>query len=233
MRLAAVLLTLVASSALAQGASPAPAKAPAAKAPAARPAETKPAETKPAQRATEAKQDESSILTVRCMDDCSVRVDGAAGMRRDPRTWEFKNVTPGQHRIEVTGGLITRPLFNGYADVPGGMRVVAQIDSNKRLTIIERTPLTQEKEAKASGTEPSLLNVRCAKPCTVSVDGARKGAGQSQLVVARDVPPGERSVEVKFTLGKTVRMSLDVPAGSEVFVTATESGIHITNTRPL
>lgn len=205
MRLAVVLLTLAASSALAQGTAPAQAKA-----------------------------GQNSTLTVRCMDDCTVRVDGKAGMRKDPRTWEFKDVAPGQRRVEASGGFLNRPLYNGYADVPAGMNVMAQISSGKKLTITESTPLTQKKEAKPTGTDPSVLTVRCPKSCTVSVDGARKGAGQSQLVVIRDVTPGEHTVEIKFVLGtKLVRSTLDIPSGSEVFATATEGGITITNSKPL
>jgi hypothetical protein len=235
MRLAAVLLVLAASSALAQGTPPAPAKAADTKAPEAKPAETKPAEAKPDEaKPAEAASSENSTLTVRCMDDCSVRVDGKAGLRKDPATWEFKDVAPGQRRIEASGGFLNRPLYSGYADIPGGMKVTAQIDSNKRLTITERTPLGQTKEAKTAGGAPSVLTIRCTKNCTVSVDGNRKGASQTQLVVIRDVTPGDHNVEVKFVLGtKVVRSVLNIPAGSEVFATATESGLNITNSKPL
>lgn len=206
MRLPVVLFTLLATPALAADAPP----------------------------AAKGKEGETSTFTVRCMDDCSVRVDGKAGMRKDPRTWEFKDVPAGQRRVEATGGFLNRPLYSGYADVPGGMKVMSQIDSNKRLTITERTPLTEEKEKKVTGGAPSVLTVRCPKSCTVSVDGTRKGAGQSQLVVVRDVTPGEHAIEVKFVLGtKVARTTLTIPAGSDVFATATESGITITNSKPL
>jgi hypothetical protein len=215
MRLAAVLLLLAASSSLAQGAPPAEAK----------PAEAKPAEAKPAG---------SSTMTVRCIEDCTVRVDGQYGLRKDTSTWEFKDVPAGQRRVEVTGGIFNRPLFNGYADVPAGMKVTAMISSTKKLTITESTPLSKEKDAKATGTAPSTLSVRCPKACTVSIDGTRKGAGQSQLVVIHDVAPGDHNVEVKFILGtRAVRTVLNIPAGSEVFATATESGLSITNSKPL
>ncbi|HYI01980.1 hypothetical protein [Hyalangium sp.] len=220
MRLAAALLALVASAALAQGTPPAQAKPP----------DAKPAETQPA----EVKSGENSTLTVRCMDDCSVRVDGKAGLRKAPNIWEFKDVSPGQRRIEANGGFLNRPLYNGYAEVPGGMQVTAQVDSNKRLTITDRIPLGEVKEAKAAAGGPSVLTIRCTKNCTVSLDGARKGASQAQLVVIRDVPPGDRNIEVKFVLGtKVVRSLLAIPADSEVFVTATESGLNITNSKPL
>lgn len=213
MRLAAVLLALATSSALAQGTPPTPAKAAEPPGPG---------------------HGEHSTLTVRCMDECSVRVDGKAGRRKDPATWEFMDVAPGQHRIEATGGFLNRPLYNGYAEIPGGMKVTAQIDSKKRLTITERTPLTEVKKAQAEGGAASVLTIRCPKNCTVSVDGTRKGAGQAKLVVVRDVPPGEHNVEVKFVLGtKVVRSVLNIPAGSEVFATATESGLSITNSKPL
>jgi hypothetical protein len=39
---------------------------------------------------------------------------------------------------------------------------------------------------------------------------------------------------VKFVLGtKVVRSVLNIPAGSEVFAVATESGLNITNSKPL
>jgi len=235
MRLAAALLTLVASSALAQGTPPAQAKPAEAKPSEAKPAEAKPAATKPAEaKPAEGKPGESSSLTVRCMDDCSVRVDGKAGLRKAPNIWEFKDVPSGQRRIEATGGFLNRPLYNGYAEIPGGMQVTAQVDSNKRLTITDRIPLGETKAAKAATGGPSVLTIRCAKNCTVSIDGTRKGANQSQLVAIRDVTPGEHNVEVKFVLGtKVVRSMLNIPADSEVFVTATESGLNITNSKPL
>jgi hypothetical protein len=161
-------------------------------------------------------------------------VDGKAGLRKDPATWEFKDVAPGQRRIEASGGFLNRPLYNGYADIPGGMKVTALIDSNKRLTITERTPLGAKQEAKVAEGAPSALTIRCIKNCTVTLDGARKGAAQSQLVVIRDVTPGEHILEVKFVLGtKMVRSVLNIPAGSEVFATATENGLNITNSKPL
>lgn len=210
MRLAPVLVLLVATSSFAQGAPPAQPQAP------------------------EAKAEGASTLTVRCIEDCSVRVDGKFGMRKDPSTWEFKDVPAGQRRVEVTGGIFNRPLYNGYADVPAGMKVTAMISSTKKLTITDRTPLAPETDAKATGTAPSNLSVRCPKACTVSIDGTRKGAGQSQLVVIRDVTPGDHNVEVKFVLGtKAVRTVLNIPAGSEIFATATENGISITNSKPL
>lgn len=215
MRLAAVLLLLAASSSLAQGTPPAKPQAP----------EAKPAESTASGPST---------LTVRCTEDCTVRVDGKAGLRKDTSTWEFKDVPPGQRRVEVTGGIFNRPLYNGYAEVPAGVRVTAMISSTKKLTLTDSTPLSQEQDATATGTAPSTLSVRCPKACTVTIDGTRKGAGQSQLVVIRDVTPGEHNVEVKFVLGtKAVRTVLTIPAGSEVFATATESGLNITNSKPL
>jgi hypothetical protein len=215
MRLAPLLLLLAASPSLAQGTPAAQPQAP----------EAKPAEPQASGR---------SVLTVRCNEDCTVRMDGKAGMRKDSSTWEFKDVPAGQRRVEATGGLFNRPLFAGYADVPAGMKVTAMISSgSKRLTITERTPASQEKDSKPTGTAPSILNVRCPKACTLSMNGARKGAGQSQLVVVHEVAPGEHNVEIKFVFGKAVRTILTVPAGSEVFATATESGISITNSKPL
>ena len=47
-------------------------------------------------------------------------------------------------------------------------------------------------------------------------------------------PRAITSCEAKFVLGtKLVRSKLTIPADSEVFITATESGLNITNTKPL
>jgi hypothetical protein len=220
MRLTAVLLALVASAALAQGTPPEQPQAP----------ESKPAETKP----PEAQAGGHSIFVVRCTEDCTVRVDGKGGLRQAPNSWEFKDVAPGQRRVEVSAGLLNRPLYNGYADIPADMKVMVLVDGSKRMTITERTPLGQEKQAQAAIGEPSVLNVRCPKQCALSIDGLRKGPANAQLVVVRDVQPGQRNVEVKLVLGtKVVRALLNIPAASEVFATATEHGITITNSKPL
>ncbi|WP_224245141.1 hypothetical protein [Hyalangium gracile] len=230
MRLAAVLFTLVASSALAQGTPSAPARPADAKAAPAKPADARPTEA----AAPEGKPGATSTVIVRCTDDCTVKLDGKGGVRQATNSWEFKDVAPGQRRVEANGGFLNRPLYSGFADIPGGMKVTAQIDSNKRLTITERVPLGQEPVAKPVSGAPSVLSVRCPKQCSVSIDGLRKGAANSQLVVVRDVPPGDHDVEVKFVLGsKAVRTKLTIPASSEVFATATEGGISITNSKPL
>jgi hypothetical protein len=240
MRLATCIVALVASSALAQGAPPAQAKTPEAKPADAKAAPAKAPEAKaPPAKPTEAKAPEgtpgaNSTLIVRCTDDCTVRVDGKAGLRQASNSWEFKDVAPGQRRVEATGGFLNRPLYNGYADIPGGLKLTAQVDSNKHFTITERAPLGKEPEARPVTGAPSVLSVRCPKQCSVSIDGLRKGAANSQIVVVRDVPPGEHAVMVQFVLGtKTVNSKLNIPAASEVFATATEGGITITNSKPL
>ncbi len=220
MRLAAVVAVLVTSSALAQGTPAAQAKPPA----------SKPAAAKPAEGAAGT----PSTVIVRCTDDCTVKIDGKSGVRQAANNWEFKDVQPGQRRVDATGGFLNRSLYGGFADIPAGMKVQVQIDGSKRLTITERTPLGQEKEVKPATGEPSMLTVRCPKQCSVSIDGLRKGAANSQVVAVRDLPPGEHDIEVKFVLGtKMVRTKLNIPAASEVFATATEGGISITNTKPL
>ena len=173
-------------------------------------------------------------LLVRCMDDCTVRVDGKAGVRQDARTWEFRDLEPGQRRVEAKGGLFNRPLFTGFADVAAGMKAKAQIDSSRRLTITESEPLRDEKAMKFAAGAPGQLQVRCPKHCTVTVNGVRKGAEAAQLVTVRDLEPGLYKVEAKFRLGtKVVRAEIPVQAGTEVFATATESGLSVTNTQAL
>lgn len=239
MRLATVIVALVASSALAQGAPPAQAKTPAAKPADTKAAPAKPADTKappakpPETKAPEGTPGANSSLIVRCSDDCTVRVDGKGGLRQAANSWEFKDVAPGQRRVEATGGFLNRPLYNGYADIPGGLKLTAQIDTNKHFTITERAPLGKEPEVKPVTGDPSVITVRCPKQCSVSIDGLRKGAANSQMVVVRDVPPGEHAVMVQFLFGKTVNSKLTIPAASDVFATASEGGITITNSKPL
>lgn len=176
----------------------------------------------------------NGALVVRCMDDCTVRVDGKAGVRQDARTWEFRDLEPGQRRVEAKGGLFNRPLFTGFADVAPGMKAKAQIDSSRRLTITESEPLRDEKAMKFAAGAPGQLQVRCPKHCTVTVNGVRKGAEASQLITVRDLAPGLYKVEAKFRLGtKVVRAEIPVQAGTEVFATATESGLSVTNTQAL
>jgi hypothetical protein len=224
MRLAAVLLTLVASSALAQGAAPAQPQTPEAKAPEASAPQAPAPESKPAGNST---------LIVHCTEECNVRVEGKMGLRKDPSTWEFRDVAPGKRRLDATGRFLNRPLYSGYVEVPASMKVTAQIDHQKRLTLTERTPLAEHQTAEAAAGPSSVLTVRCPKACTVTVDGTRRGAVQTQPIVVRSLTPGEHTVEVSFLLGKVARTKLDIPAASEVFATATESGITVTNTRPL
>ncbi len=168
-----------------------------------------------------------SVAIVKCRDACTVLLDGKRGLRRDTRTWEFRDVAPGNRRVEATGGLFDRQQFVGYVDVPGGAEVTIQADAKGRVLLTEQRERTS--------AETSLLHVRCPKPCTVMLDGQRRGTSNAANLSIRDVPPGAHALEVDFTVGGEVRRStVDVPAGHEVFVTASEDrGVQVTNSKPL
>lgn len=170
---------------------------------------------------------EKSVAVVHCTEECTVLLDGRSGVRRDKWTWEFRDVEPGRRRVEATG-LIDRPLFLDYVDMPAGSEVKLYGDSKGKVT------LTDRKELRAAGTK-SRLNVRCQKPCTVTLDGTRRGTSDASIVVLEDVKPGPHELQVDFPVGKRMRRTtLQVSAGSEVFITASEgSGFQVTNTKPL
>ncbi|NTX53301.1 hypothetical protein [Myxococcus sp. CA039A] len=178
-----------------------------------------------------------SVAIVRCLEDCAVMLDGQRGTRRDERTWEFRNVEPGKRRVEGTAELLQRKLFASYIDVPAGTEARYQGDSKGRVILTEHWALADVEEAreKAGLADASRLHVRCLKSCEVSLDGARKGDEGGSGGVIQDVKPGRRELKVMFTLGKQQRrLTLDVPARSEVFITASEGGgLQVTNTKPL
>ncbi|MCY1018222.1 hypothetical protein [Pyxidicoccus sp. MSG2] len=176
---------------------------------------------------------EKSVAIVRCPENCTVLLDGRRGLGRDGRTWEFKDVKPGRRRVEANAALLNRRLFVGYVEVPAGARVTFYGDSKGNLRLTEDRSLEAAEQAREGGG--SHLNVRCQKPCTVSLDGARRGSSNATSVVIRDVEPGAHDLEVVFTVGRSRRRTtLDVSEGSELFITASEGeGFQVTNTKPL
>ena len=191
------------------------------------------AEPKPPTPASTSKA--PSVATVKCQDDCTVLLDGKRGLRRDNRTWEFRDVAPGQRRVEGSGGVFNRRQFVGYVEVPGGSEVTIQGDSKGRVTLTDQKDLEAAKPPEAPAATTSRVHVRCTKPCTVMMDGQRRGTSNATNLSLRDVPPGEHALEVDFTVGGKLRRStLAVPAGHELFVTASEEhGLQVTNTKPL
>ncbi|MBZ4417629.1 hypothetical protein [Myxococcus sp. RHSTA-1-4] len=195
------------------------------------------AEGEGAKSRTETGAGEKSVAIVRCPEDCTVLLDGRRGLRRDDRTWEFKDVEPGRRRVEAHGGLLNQRLFLGYVEIPAGTEATLYGDSkgNVKLTNHRSVSAAEKARAEAGRKVESHLNVRCQKPCTVSLDGTRRGASNTTSVVLTDVKPGAHDLEVVFTIGKTRRRAtLEVPARSEMFVTVSEGGgIQVTNTKAL
>jgi hypothetical protein len=177
---------------------------------------------------------EKSVAIVRCQEDCTVRLDGRQGLRRDGRTWEFRDVEPGQRRVEAHGGVLRQRLFLDYVDMPAGAVATFHGDSKGNVKLTEHRSLEAVEQARKQATA-SQLHVRCLKACTVSLDGTRRGGSDTTGLVITDVKPGTHALEVVFTLGKARRRAtLELPASSGMFITASEGGgIQVTNTKPL
>ncbi|WP_164021517.1 hypothetical protein [Pyxidicoccus trucidator] len=191
---------------------------------------------KPRAKAGGAESLEKSVAIVRCPEDCTVLLDGRRGQRRDGRTWEFKDVEPGRRRVEAHGGLFNRRLFVDYVELPAGAEAMLYGDSrgNVKLTDHKSLDAVERARKRAGLGEASHLNVRCQKSCTVLLDGERRSSSSATSVVITDVKPGSHDLEVVFAIGKgRKRTTLEVPASSELFITASESGgIQVTNTKP-
>lgn len=194
-----------------------------------------PAARQPA-AAKEPRAGKHSRVTVRCSEECTVRLARQVGRRLSPQLWEFTDVEPGTQRLDATGKVlfVDKPLYGGYVEVPAGVHLELLVDSRNRVTVTNTGPLTAEPSHEVSKVgAPSVLNLRCKRACTLLVDRVRRGASSSQSVVVPDLQPGTHELEVQFILGRTARGSVDVPPGSEVFVYATDSGLQVTNTVPL
>ncbi|HSP77300.1 MAG TPA: hypothetical protein VLQ93_02135 [Myxococcaceae bacterium] len=175
-----------------------------------------------------------TTVKVRCPEDCSVKLDGKTGLRLSDDHWEFKDVEPGKRRIEVKG-LLGRHLASGYADIPKAAGVSVFLDHRGRFGVRKEEASTSPAPRKGTkGGKASVLHIRCQKPCRISVDHIRKGGSQStHSVTVRDVEPGTRLVEASFLLGATRRENIEVPPGSDVYLMASDSGLKVTNSRPL
>ncbi|MFY0568877.1 hypothetical protein ACN28E_34340 [Archangium lansingense] len=183
---------------------------------------------------------EGTTLRVRCVETCTVLLEGKPGRRLHGSQWdwEFSDVSAGKRRIEVKG-ILGRSLATSYIDIPAVPEVSVYVDMKGRVTV---SPVASSSPAAPSPVPPeepkrdedSVLHVRCQKPCTVSVDYVRRPSGDSHTVIVHGVKPGPHRVEVSFVLGSGARReSIDVPPASEVFVYAAETGLQVTNTRPL
>jgi hypothetical protein len=176
-----------------------------------------------------------TTVKVRCPEKCSVLLEGKAGRRLDDALWEFQDVEPGKRRVEVKG-LLGRHLAAGHADIPKAPAVTLFVDHKGRLSVSrdkeEAAPASAAAQKK-KGASPSVLHVRCHKPCVVAVDNVRKNSSNTQAVTVREVEPGSHQVEARFVLGATRRATIEVPPGSEVYLMASDAGVQVTNTRPM
>lgn len=175
-----------------------------------------------------------SFVRVKCPQDCSVRAGGGTGRRVSSQLWEFSDVAPGKVRFDIEG-FATIPIASGYLDVPAGSDVEVLVSRNRLTlgTVTARAAPPSPTEGAAPATAPGILRMSCQKPCTVLVDGQRRtGENQTGQVTISNVTPGTRQVYVKF-IGGSAQSSIDVAPDTEVFVFAQDSGLRVTNTRPL
>jgi len=146
--------------------------------------------------------------------------------------WEFTDVPPGKTRFDIEG-FASINIASGYLDIPAASEVEV-IVSRSRLALGSVTPrVAPIAKNGALSTAPSLFRLNCQKPCTVSVDGARRtGENQTGQLTIGNVAPGTRQVSVKF-FGGSAQASVDVAPDTEVFLFAQESSVRVTNTKPL
>lgn len=174
-----------------------------------------------------------SLVRVKCPSDCSVRVGGGVGRRVSAQLWEFSDVPPGKTRFDIEG-FASINIASGYLDVPASSDVEV-IVSRSRLALGTVTPRAVPMVGNNGvlSTAPGMLRLTCQKPCTVSVDGARRtGENQTGQLTIGNVAPGTRQVFVKF-FGGSAQSAVEVPPDSEVFLFAQESSLRVTNTKPL
>ncbi|MDP1922795.1 MAG: hypothetical protein Q8L14_41515 [Myxococcales bacterium] len=175
----------------------------------------------------------TSLVRVKCPSDCSTRVGGGVGRRMNSQLWEFSDVPAGKTRFDIEG-FASINIASGYLDIPASSEVEV-IVSKSRLALGSVTPRAAPQLTKngALSTAPSMFRLNCQKPCTVSVDGARRtGENQTGQLTIGNVAPGTRQVYVKF-FGGSAQTSVEVAPDTEVFLFAQESSLRVTNTRPL
>lgn len=195
---------------------------------------------------------QKSTVRVQCVEDCKVKLDGTYGLRSDSRRWEFRYVSAGSHRVEATG-LLDRPLFTGFAEVPAATAITFQVQP-KRLVKMSAEPLAAAPARESSSALPadagaapapgagparaepvpvtSRLHVRCDRPCSVTVDGLRKGSTGSGVSI--ELPAGVHQIEARSQLNEVIgRGSVEVPPASEVFTLAGKQEVRVINVKPL
>ena len=173
-----------------------------------------------------------SLVRVKCPSDCSARVGGGVGRRVSSQLWEFSDVPPGKTRFDIEG-FASINIASGYLDIPATSEVEVVVSRN-RLALGTITPrVAPVANNGVLSTAPGMLRLTCQKPCTVSVDGARRtGENQTGQLTIGNVAPGTRQVFVKF-FGGSAQSAVQVPPDSEVFLFAQESSLRVTNTKPL
>ncbi|EPX63569.1 hypothetical protein D187_005976 [Cystobacter fuscus DSM 2262] len=186
---------------------------------------------------------EGTTLRIRCVETCTVLLEGKPGRRLHdaPWDWEFKDVAPGKRRLEVKG-FLGRSLATRYLDIPDVPETSVYVDAKGGLLVSPRESSSPKSGAGSRPVAPvarkkeagSILHVRCQKSCSVAVDHVRRPSDDGRTAIVHGLVPGTHQVEAELLFGGGVRRaSIEVPPASEVFVYAAGSGLQVTNTRPL
>jgi hypothetical protein len=174
-----------------------------------------------------------SLVRVTCQSDCSVTVAGQRGRRVTSQKHEFDGVAAGRNRFEIEG-------FAGISiaavtlDIPPASEVDVSLKGERfRIEATRpRVAATSAAAGKPAG-KPSVVRVTCQQPCTVLVDG-KKRTGELQVgtLLLGSIDPGPRVVTVKFLAASAAR-TIDVPAASDVTLSAQDSVVRVLKTTPL
>jgi hypothetical protein len=169
-----------------------------------------------------------SLVRLTCEADCSVTVAGQRGRRLTSRRFEFDGVTPGRVRFE-TEGFAGLPVAAVFLDVQAASEVEVSLSGGRfRVERVRPRAVSAKPPAKGPAGAPSKLFVTCRQPCTVSVDGKRRsGELQVGTLLIGGVPPGRRVIDVRFLAASATR-AVDVPAASEVHLSAQDSIVRVT-----
>jgi hypothetical protein len=175
-----------------------------------------------------------SLVRVTCPTDCAVKVAGQRGRRITSQRYEFDNVAPGKVRFEVEGFAgMTMAAVSLEVPAASELDVTLKGDRFKVEATKPRAAPAPTAGARPAATTPSVLKVTCQTPCTISIDG-KKRSGDLQVGTLHlgSIEPGRRVVSVRF-LGASAERTVEIPAASEVMLSAQDSIVRVTSTTPL
>lgn len=159
----------------------------------------------------------ASRVTVRCPDDCAIKVDGKTGLKIDSRQWRFERVEPGWRTVQATGWF-DQSICSGSFQVPPAVELeVLACGSSGPVKVVRSKPLAPAAAAGPASTTPSLVHLHCGEPCDLKVlEGGARRRDDPRRWTVENVPPGKRRLEVAGDFGFDLFDGyLDVPPGVE------------------